>query len=44
MKKVIDWIDKEHSKGLYELMTNQIYTAVLGSIIYMFFDWGFSIY
>jgi hypothetical protein len=44
MNKIWNWLDKGHSKSAYELMTNQIYTAVLGSIIYMLFDWCFNLY
>lgn len=44
MNKLINWLDKNHEKGLYELMTNQFYTAVLGSIIYIFFEWIYKLY
>ena len=33
-----------HNEGLYELMTAQLYTAVLGSIIYLLFDWFYTVY
>ncbi len=44
MKQFIKWLDSEHNEGLHELMTNQVYTAVLGTIIYMLFDWVYKIY
>ena len=44
MTNFFHWLDKEHNNSLYELMTNQLYTAVLGSIIYMLFDWCYTIY
>ena len=44
MNKIWNWLDNGHTKGAYELMTNQIYTAVLGSIIYMLFDWGYKVF
>jgi hypothetical protein len=43
MKGFISWFDTKDNKGWHDLMTNQIYTAVLGSIIYMFFDWGYKV-
>lgn len=44
MSKILDFLDKKHNEGLYELMTSQLYTAVLGSIIYLLFDWCYTVY
>jgi hypothetical protein len=40
---IIKWIDQDHNEDLHKLMTSQLYTAVLGSIIYIFFDWGYKV-
>lgn len=36
---LIKWFDEGHNEKWHKLMTDQIYTAVLGSIIYLIFEW-----
>ncbi|MEI6681525.1 MAG: hypothetical protein WCO44_02795 [Bacteroidota bacterium] len=43
MRKFKNWLDTVHNKGLQHLMTEQLYTAVLGTIIFMLFDWGYTV-